>query len=111
LQPTALLHATPYAVGATELQDPLAIARDPAVAHLTKPCTVDFARAAGLNPEQALAALRDIDRPLYAVSRGRATVLTERAPLTLDGLAGVIPAVKIESFGSAFLPEAEGSVT
>lgn len=48
-----------------------------------------------------LAALRNIERPLYAVADGRSTILTDRAPLTLDGLAGVIPAVRIENFGSA----------
>jgi len=61
----------------------------------------DLLRAPGLSPEQMHAALRDITRPLFAVTRGRATFLTERAPLTLDGLAGVIPAVEIESFGSS----------
>ena len=61
----------------------------------------DLLRAPGLSPEQMHAALRDIARPLFAVTRGRATFLTERAPLTLDGLAGVIPAVEIESFGSS----------
>jgi PfaD family protein len=50
--------------------------------------------------DQNLAALRDIDRPLYAIREGRATLLTDRTPGTLDGLAGVIPAVRPESFGS-----------
>jgi trans-AT polyketide synthase/acyltransferase/oxidoreductase domain-containing protein len=50
--------------------------------------------------DQNLAALRDIDRPLYALREGRATLLTDRTPGTLDGLAGVIPAVRPESFGS-----------
>ena len=50
--------------------------------------------------EQNLAALRDIDRPLYALREGRTTLLTDRTPGTLDGLAGVIPAVRPESFGS-----------
>lgn len=48
-----------------------------------------------------LAALRNTERPLYAVADGRSTILTDRAPLTLAGLAGVIPAVRIENFGSA----------
>jgi trans-AT polyketide synthase, acyltransferase and oxidoreductase domains len=51
--------------------------------------------------EQNLSALRDIERPLYALREGRSTLLTERAPRTLDNLAGVIPAVRPESFGSA----------
>jgi PfaD family protein len=51
--------------------------------------------------EPMLAALRNIERPLYAIADGRSTLLTDRAPRTLDGLAGVIPAVRIESFGSA----------
>jgi len=51
--------------------------------------------------EPMLAALRNIERPLYAVTEGRSTILTDRAPHTLEGLAGVIPAVRIESFGSA----------
>ena len=50
--------------------------------------------------EQNLAALRDIDRPLYAIRESRATLLTDRAPRTLDGLVGVIPAVRTEAFGS-----------
>jgi trans-AT polyketide synthase, acyltransferase and oxidoreductase domains len=50
---------------------------------------------------QNLAALRDIGRPLYAIRDGRHTVLTERAPRTLDNLVGVIPAVRTEGFGSA----------
>jgi PfaD family protein len=48
-----------------------------------------------------LAALRNTERPLYAVADGRSTILTDRAPLTLAGLAGVIPAVRIENFGSS----------
>jgi len=51
--------------------------------------------------EQNLSALRDIERPLYAIREGRTTLLTERTPHTLDHLAGVIPAVRTESFGSA----------
>lgn len=51
--------------------------------------------------EQNLAALRDIERPLYAIREGRSTLLTDRAPRTLDNLAGVIPAVRPEGFGSA----------
>jgi PfaD family protein len=51
--------------------------------------------------EQNLAALRDIERPLYAIRDGRFTQLTDRTPRTLDNLAGVIPAVRPESFGSA----------
>jgi PfaD family protein len=51
--------------------------------------------------EQNLASLRDTDRPLYAIREGRTTLLTDRAPGSLDGLAGVIPAVSTESFGSA----------
>jgi PfaD family protein len=51
--------------------------------------------------EQNLAALRDTERPLYAIRDGRNTLLTERAPRTLDNLAGVIPAVRTEAFGSA----------
>jgi len=47
-----------------------------------------------------LAALRDIGRPLYAIQDGRGAVLTDRVPHTLDGLAGVIPAVAIENLGS-----------
>jgi trans-AT polyketide synthase/acyltransferase/oxidoreductase domain-containing protein len=54
----------------------------------------------GQEPDQILAALRDIERPLYAVTEGRHIVLTERQPRTLEGLAGVIPAVSIESFGA-----------
>jgi trans-AT polyketide synthase/acyltransferase/oxidoreductase domain-containing protein len=50
---------------------------------------------------QNLAALRDIHRPLYALRGSRDTLLTDRAPHTLDHLAGVIPAVRIEGFGSA----------
>jgi PfaD family protein len=56
--------------------------------------------AGGLAPEHILAALRDIGRPLYAVAEGRSVVLTDRPPRTLDGLAGVIPAVAIENLGS-----------
>ena len=56
--------------------------------------------------EQNLAALRDIDRPLYAVRDGRATLLTDRTPRVLDDLAGVIPALRPETFGStAFCKE------
>jgi len=51
--------------------------------------------------DQFLAALRNIEKPLYAVNDGRNTILTERAPLSLDNLAGVIPAVRIENLGSA----------
>lgn len=50
---------------------------------------------------QNLAALRDIERPLYAIRDGRTPLLTERAPRTLDNLVGVIPAVRPEGFGSA----------
>ena len=50
---------------------------------------------------QHLAALRDFDRPLYAIREGRGTVLTDRAPRVLADLAGVIPAVRPESLGSA----------
>jgi len=52
------------------------------------------------DPDSALAALRDLGRPLYAVREGRNSVLTERPPRTLDGLCGVIPAIAIESLGS-----------
>lgn len=51
--------------------------------------------------DQFLAALRNIEKPLYAINDGRNTILTERAPLSLDNLAGVIPAVRIENLGSA----------
>ena len=54
----------------------------------------------GLPPEQILAALREVGRPLYAVTEGRGVVLADRPPLTLDALAGVIPAVAIENLGS-----------
>ena len=54
----------------------------------------------GLGPEQILAALRDIERPLFAAVKGRATILTDRAPHTFEGLTGVIPAVPIENLGS-----------
>lgn len=58
-------------------------------------------RAAGRDlVEQHLVALRDIERPLYAVREGRGTLLTDRAPRTLEGLVGVIPAVSIASFGA-----------
>jgi trans-AT polyketide synthase/acyltransferase/oxidoreductase domain-containing protein len=51
--------------------------------------------------EQNLAVLRDIGRALFAVREGRSTLLTDRAPSTLDGLAGVISVVRPEAFGSA----------
>jgi PfaD family protein len=51
--------------------------------------------------DQLLAALRNIEKPLYAINEGRNTILTERAPLSLDNLAAVIPAVRIENLGSA----------
>jgi len=54
----------------------------------------------GPSADQMLAALRDIGRPLYAIQDGRGAVLTDRVPHTLDGLAGVIPAVAIENLGS-----------
>jgi hypothetical protein len=56
---------------------------------------------ASLTPEQMLSALRDINRPLYAIARGRSSILTDRVPTTFDGLTGVIPAVPIENLGSA----------
>ena len=48
-----------------------------------------------------LVALRDVDRPLYAVREGRRVVLTDRAPRTLEGLMGVIPPTPAEKLGSA----------
>jgi trans-AT polyketide synthase, acyltransferase and oxidoreductase domains len=51
--------------------------------------------------EQNLAALRDIDRTLYAVREGGIVALTSRSPLSLDHLAGVVPALRPEAFGSA----------
>jgi trans-AT polyketide synthase, acyltransferase and oxidoreductase domains len=57
--------------------------------------------ATGDDTLRMLAALRNIERPLYAIAEGHSTILTDRAPMTLDGLAGVIPAVHIENFGSA----------
>lgn len=59
-----------------------------------------FDPANGLDKDQILAALRDIERPLYALNKGRHGILTDKQPRTLDGLAGVIPAVSIESFGA-----------
>jgi trans-AT polyketide synthase/acyltransferase/oxidoreductase domain-containing protein len=50
---------------------------------------------------QFLAALRNLEKPLYAVNDGRNTLLTDRAPHSLDNLAGVIPAIRIENLGSA----------
>jgi PfaD family protein len=61
----------------------------------------DDASHSGLTPEQILIALRDIHRPLYAVAKGRGSILTDRVPLTFDGLTGVIPSVPIENLGSA----------
>jgi trans-AT polyketide synthase/acyltransferase/oxidoreductase domain-containing protein len=60
----------------------------------TNPCAQD------LEPDQVLAALRDINRSLYAVVDGRNTILSDRAPHTFESLRGVIPAVAIESYGS-----------
>lgn len=61
-----------------------------------------------LEQEAATELLRDISRTLYAVAQGRSTVLTDRRPATLDGLAVVIPAVAVESFGSAAFRQQHG---
>lgn len=56
--------------------------------------------AAPSPPSRTLALLRDIARPLYAVVVGRNTALTDRPPRAFDGLAGLIPALSIESLGA-----------
>jgi trans-AT polyketide synthase/acyltransferase/oxidoreductase domain-containing protein len=63
------------------------------IAHLPAPTTSAS--------DSYLAALRNLEKPLYAVNDSRGTILTERAPLSLDSLAGVIPALRIENLGSA----------
>jgi trans-AT polyketide synthase/acyltransferase/oxidoreductase domain-containing protein len=45
--------------------------------------------------------LRDLERSLYAVRGGGIVALTDRAPHSLDHLAGVVPALRPEAFGSA----------
>jgi trans-AT polyketide synthase, acyltransferase and oxidoreductase domains len=74
------------------------LAHDPSLLHAASRESVQMSANA---TEHILAALRNIERPLYAVAEGRSAVLTDRAPLTLEGLAGVIPAVRIENFGSS----------
>lgn len=65
-----------------------------------KATAADDAAHAGLTPEQMLSALRDIHRPLYALAKGRSSILTDRVPTTFEGLTGVIPTVPIENLGS-----------
>jgi hypothetical protein len=81
-----------------ELSSLLAFASEPHETPRARPATRESTAAL----ETTLAALRDIRRPLYAVAvnDGRVVVLTDRAPRTLDGLTGVIPAVSIEDLGS-----------
>lgn len=52
--------------------------------------------------ERHLSALRAFDQRLYAVRDDRGlTLLSDRAPRTMDGLAGIIPAIRPEDLGSA----------
>lgn len=64
--------------------------------------------AAKTASDPTLAALRDVSRTLYAVRHGRTVVLTDRAPRTVDGLVGVVPAVAPEDLGSAAFRVAHG---
>jgi trans-AT polyketide synthase, acyltransferase and oxidoreductase domains len=69
------------------------------VSSLCTPSAAEPARRQRLL-DQNLAALREIDRQLYAAREGEEIVLTEHAPRTLDDLACVIAAIRPESFGS-----------
>jgi PfaD family protein len=62
----------------------------------------------GMQPAHMLAALRDLDRTLFAITEHRRTVLSDRAPRSLNHLAGVIPAVSPEHLGSSTFREAHG---
>jgi trans-AT polyketide synthase/acyltransferase/oxidoreductase domain-containing protein len=98
LPPFATFSAAVAPTGSAELHPLFPIAPDTRDGRSARPGASDV--GTGSATEQMLAALRDIQRPLYAIAQGKSPVLTDRQPHTLDGLAGVIPAVSIESFGS-----------
>ncbi len=92
----------------TPLVDPTLATAPPAPAEDLAPPQEAEGRAlhAGMQSAQILAALRDLGRPLFAITEGRRTVLSDRAPHTLNNLAGVIPAVSPEHLGSTSFREA-----
>ena len=99
MQPIAASTFSQPVTPGPELHSILSIAQTPREATASK-FTARDNNAAAQSAKQMLAALRDIDTPLYAVTEAGKTVLSDRQPRSFDGLAGIIPAVAIENLGS-----------